>query len=211
MGIRKRQAQVFVEIPHVSSSHKVNTLRASSSQNTIMSINSSSKRKQEEAHDQPSKKPKVETTTVKSNPTRRPLQNATPDFPNGFVYCHQCSKKRDAALTVHCTFQDAKSNRRCIAKYCASCLKNRYGFVLHDVLSTSTVPLDQKKRHASGEGYFFKYVVTLQLVYAHFLSFLRCPRCEETCNCVQCRKAKGLAPTGCVLRHITIPPKPTHT
>jgi len=170
MGARKRQSQVFVEIPpltatkpHVSSSRKVNALRASSSQNTIMS---SSKRKQEESHDQPSKKPKVETTTVKSNPTRPPLDNATPDFPNGFVYCHQCSKKRDAALTVHCTFQDAKSDRRCIAKYCAPCLKNRYGLVLPDVLSTTTVPLDQKKRHVSGEGYFFKYVVILQFVYA---------------------------------------------
>ncbi|OAX43298.1 hypothetical protein K503DRAFT_181435 [Rhizopogon vinicolor AM-OR11-026] len=189
MGGQRRQSQVFVEIPssattsyyqpHVSSSRKENALRASVSQNTIMSTNTSSKRKQDETHDQPSKKAKVEITSIKPNATRRPLANATPDFPNGFVYCHQCNKKRDAAITVHCTFQDAKSNRRCVAKYCAPCLKNRYGIALQDVLSTSTVPPDQKKRHVSGEGYFFK-----------------CPRCEETCNCVHCRKAKGLAPTG---------------
>ncbi|KAJ8587446.1 hypothetical protein M405DRAFT_934681 [Rhizopogon salebrosus TDB-379] len=189
MGGQRRLSQVFVEIPssatttnhppHVPSNRKGNALRASVSQNTIMSMNTSSKRKQDETHDQPSKKAKVETTSIKLNTTRRPLANATADFPNGFVYCHQCNKKRDAAITVHCTFQAAKSSRRCIAKYCAPCLKNRYGIVLQDVLSTSTVPADQKKRHVSSEGYFFK-----------------CPRCEETCNCVHCRKAKGLAPTG---------------
>jgi hypothetical protein len=128
-------------------------------------MNTSSKRKQDETHDQPSKKAKVETTSIKLNTTRRPLANATLDFPNGFVYCHQCNKKRDAAITVQCTFQDAKS-RRCIAKYCAPCLKNRYGITLQDVLSTNIVPPDQKKRHMSGEGYFFKCVVTQQIEYA---------------------------------------------
>jgi hypothetical protein len=176
MGGQRRLSQVFVEIPssatttnhppHVPSNRRGNALRASVSQNTIMSMNTSSKRKQDETHDQPSKKAKVETTSIKLNTTRRPLANATADFPNGFVYCHQCNKKRDAAITVHCTFQAAKSSRRCIAKYCAPCLKNRYGIVLQDVLSTSTVPADQKKRHVSSEGYFFKYVVTPQLMCA---------------------------------------------
>ena len=27
--------------------------------------------------------------------------NATPEFPNGFFYCHQCNKKRDSACTLH--------------------------------------------------------------------------------------------------------------
>lgn len=174
MGGQRRLSQIFVEIPasatsnyppHVPSSRKENPLRASASKNAIVPMNTSSKRKQDETHDQPSKKAKVETTSVKPNAMRRPLANATLDFPNGFVYCHQCNKKRDAAITVQCTFQDAKS-RRCIAKYCAPCLKNRYGITLQDVLSTNTVPPDQKRRHMSGEGYFFKCVVTQQIVYA---------------------------------------------
>ncbi|KAG2150574.1 zinc-finger domain of monoamine-oxidase A repressor R1-domain-containing protein [Suillus clintonianus] len=195
-SIVRRLSQVFVEIPssalhksnnnsipttssatHAVSSRKQNPLRASISQNTI--INKSSKRKADESNDKPLKKPKLETVAIKLNTTRRPLANATPDFPNGFLYCHQCNKKRDAALAVQCTRADAKSNRRCISKYCGPCLKNRYGLSLQDVLSTSTVPAAEKKHHVSGEGYFFK-----------------CPRCEETCNCVHCRKAKGLQPTG---------------
>ncbi|KAG1775435.1 zinc-finger domain of monoamine-oxidase A repressor R1-domain-containing protein [Suillus placidus] len=192
-GIVKRLSQVFVEIPssalhkpsipatcnttHAVSKRKENALRASISQNTIM--NKSSKRKSDETFDKQSKKSKLETTDIKPTATRRPLSNATPDFPNGFVYCHQCSKKRDAALAVQCTREDAKSQRRCNTKYCGPCLKNRYGLTLQDILSSSTVPAAEKKRHVSGEGYFFK-----------------CPRCEEICNCVHCRKAKGLQPTG---------------
>ncbi|KAG1765342.1 hypothetical protein EDD22DRAFT_775103 [Suillus occidentalis] len=189
-GIARRLSQVFVEIPSSAlhkpsipattrtvSSRKENALRASIPQNTIM--DKSSKRKSDEALDKPAKKSKLETTLIKSTAARHPLPNATPDFPNGFVYCHQCSKKRDAALAVQCTREDSKSKRRCNTKYCGPCLKNRYGLALQDVLSTTTVPAAEKKRHVSGEGYFFK-----------------CPRCEKTCNCVHCRKAKGLQPTG---------------
>ncbi|KAG2368046.1 hypothetical protein BDR07DRAFT_1457520 [Suillus spraguei] len=192
-GIVRRLSQVFVEIPssalhkpsipapgnttHAVSNRKENALRASISQNTIM--NKSSKRKSDESLDKPAKKLKPETAVIKPTATRRPLPNATPDFPNGFVYCHQCSKKRDAALAIQCTREDAKSKRRCNTKYCGPCLKNRYGLALQDILSTSTVPAAEIKRHVSGEGYFFK-----------------CPRCDETCNCVHCRKAKGLQPTG---------------
>ncbi|KAG2148399.1 hypothetical protein BD769DRAFT_1411867 [Suillus cothurnatus] len=176
-GIVRRLSQVFVEIP-ASALHKhKNALRASLSQNTIM--NKTSKRKSDETLDKPAKKSKLENTVTKPIATRRSLPNATPDFPNGFVYCHQCSKKRDAALAIQCTREDAKYKRRCNTKYCGPCLKNRYGLTLQDILSASTVPAAEKKRHVSGEGYFFK-----------------CPRCEETCNCVHCRKAKGLQPTG---------------
>jgi len=53
-----------------------------------------------------SKKPKLVTDTKdmdKPKPKGSALQvrmatsNATEEFPNGFFYCHQCSKKRDSA------------------------------------------------------------------------------------------------------------------
>lgn len=186
-GIVRRLSQVFVEIPssalHKPSipatsnttrtvpNRKENALRASISQNAIM--NKSSKRKSDETLDKPVKKSKLETTVIKPTAARHPLPNATPDFPNGFVYCHQCSKKRDAALAVQCTREDSKSKRRCNTKYCGPCLKNRYGLALQNVLSTSTVPAAEKKRHVSGEGYFFKCVATLMLVYALSTDYMR--------------------------------------
>ncbi|KAG2145988.1 uncharacterized protein EDB93DRAFT_1150360 [Suillus bovinus] len=191
-SVVRRLSQVFVEIPSSAmhkpsipapsdptrtvSNRKENTLRASMSQNTT---DKSFKRKTDETLDKPEKRSKLDTTVSQPTATRRPLPNATSDFPNGFVYCHQCSKKRDAALAVHCTREDAKSKRQCNTKYCGPCLKNRYGLALQDILSTGTVPTAERKRHVSGEGYFFK-----------------CPRCEEICNCVHCRKSKGLQPTG---------------
>jgi hypothetical protein len=153
------------------SGRKENALRASLSQNTIM--NKTSKRKSDETLDKPAKKSKLENTVTKPIATRRSLPNATPDFPNGFVYCHQCSKKRDAAVAIQCTREDAKYKRRCNTKYCGPCLKNRYGLTLQDILSTSTVPAAEKKRHVSGEGYFFKCVVTLMSVYTVSTDYMR--------------------------------------
>jgi hypothetical protein len=186
-GIVRRLSQVFVEIPasalhkhsipatsnttHTVSGRKENALRASLSQNTIM--NKTSKRKSDETLDKPAKKSKLENTVTKPIATRRSLPNATPDFPNGFVYCHQCSKKRDAAVAIQCTREDAKYKRRCNTKYCGPCLKNRYGLTLQDILSTSTVPAAEKKRHVSGEGYFFKCVVTLMSVYTVSTDYMR--------------------------------------
>ncbi|KAG2059155.1 hypothetical protein BDR06DRAFT_949813 [Suillus hirtellus] len=191
-GIVRRLSQVFVEIPsselhkpsipassdptRTVSNRKENALRASISQNTM---SKSSKRKTDETIDKKAKRSKLETTIIKPTAARRPLPNATSDFPNGFVYCHQCRQKRDTALAVQCTREDAKLKRQCNTKYCGPCLKNRYGLVHQDILSTSIVPAAEKKRHVSSEGYFFK-----------------CPRCEQTCNCVRCRKAKGPQSTG---------------
>ncbi|KAG6920244.1 hypothetical protein DXG01_005013 [Tephrocybe rancida] len=58
-----------------------------------------------------------------------PAANASAEFPNGFVYCHQCSHKRDAAASVYCSsVKTAKgTGKQCTTKFCASCLKNRYG------------------------------------------------------------------------------------
>jgi hypothetical protein len=39
-----------------------------------------------------------------------PTANACPDFPNGYVYCHQCSKKRD----ILSKFASYTSNKICI-------------------------------------------------------------------------------------------------
>ena len=47
------------------------------------------------------KRPKVSTMTSKAQgstrPSRTEASNATEEFPNGFFYCHQCSKKRDSS------------------------------------------------------------------------------------------------------------------
>ena len=55
----------------------------------------------------PETKPKRRkvTATQQSGTTRATTQtvitsNATPEFPNGFFYCHQCNKKRDSAGTL---------------------------------------------------------------------------------------------------------------
>jgi hypothetical protein len=79
-----------------------------------------------------------------------PTANACPDFPNGFAYCHQCSKKRDILskfasftsitfifniliATIKCNdvnHRQTKSKgtveRLCPNKYCKACLKKKY-------------------------------------------------------------------------------------
>jgi hypothetical protein len=80
-----------------------------------------------------------------------PTANACPDFPNGYVHCHQCSRKRDILskfasytsitfevfniliATVQCNIvkhRETKSKgtveRVCKNKYCKACLKRRY-------------------------------------------------------------------------------------
>lgn len=105
----RRLSQVFVELPssrgplkhlpHVSSAgHKENALpRSSASQ-------MSSSTPPAPAHNK--RKPDVEAPVVDQPATKKhkhpkdtmpqPVVNATDEFPNGFVYCHQCNKKRDA-------------------------------------------------------------------------------------------------------------------
>ena len=80
-----------------------------------------------------------------------PTANACPDFPNGYVYCHQCSKKRDILskfasytsitfevfniliATIQCnivkhrqTKHKGTVERLCTNKYCKACLKRKY-------------------------------------------------------------------------------------
>lgn len=48
-------------------------------------------------------RPSLPSVTITLKPTKQkpfasapiPMPNACPDYPNGFIYCHQCSKKRD--------------------------------------------------------------------------------------------------------------------
>ncbi|KIJ18760.1 hypothetical protein PAXINDRAFT_179413 [Paxillus involutus ATCC 200175] len=129
--------------------------------------------------EQPStKKLKVTQTNPDAIPQVTKLANATDEYPNGFVYCHQCNKKRDAAASVHCTVKDHKG-RRCGTKYCKPCLKNRYGLILEDIVAEGETEETVQDEHVQGQDYHFK-----------------CPRCDDVCNCVACRKAKGLQPTG---------------
>ncbi|KDR75076.1 hypothetical protein GALMADRAFT_156959 [Galerina marginata CBS 339.88] len=104
-----------------------------------------------------------------------PAGNASPEFPNGFAYCHQCNKKRDITATVRCTvvekYQTTKDKntkeRLCANKYCKSCLKNRYN-----------EDIETLKSEVPGSPDF------------------KCPRCLGNCNCPRCRKSKGLEPIG---------------
>ncbi|KAF9484432.1 hypothetical protein BDN70DRAFT_825471 [Pholiota conissans] len=108
-----------------------------------------------------------------------PLSNASEGFPNGWVYCHQCNKKRDVTETVRCTNVEMRyttrdknpKERLCHNKYCRSCLKNRYA----EDINRYNPQLSGK----NGVIYGFK-----------------CPKCRNTCNCPRCRKSKGLEAIG---------------
>ena len=43
------------------------------------------------------KRRKISAMTSRTQGTRKEVSNATPEFPNGFFYCHQCNKKRDSS------------------------------------------------------------------------------------------------------------------
>jgi hypothetical protein len=101
------------------------------------------------------------------------------NFPNGFIYCHQCGKKRDVdgklifasqrilalirslTASIQCTLQESHpiakhkvgKERRCHNKFCKSCLKNRYGEDV-DEIKRNAGALKQKG-HVDGEGYTF--------------------------------------------------------
>ncbi|KAH9027722.1 hypothetical protein EDB85DRAFT_1974167 [Lactarius pseudohatsudake] len=141
------------------------------------------------------KRRKVSVADTKTQGTTRATHivasNATPEFPNGFFYCHQCNKKRDAALGLYCTFNNKTSNllARCRAKYCRPCLKNRYGQDSDEIKARGiNVTSKEIAGHDKTQGYIFK-----------------CPRCSGNCNCRGCRKAMGLEPTG----NLTIAAKKT--
>ncbi|KAI9442810.1 hypothetical protein BJY52DRAFT_1216841 [Lactarius psammicola] len=123
-----------------------------------------------------------ETKPRATRATHTVVSNATAEFPNGFFYCHQCNKKRDSALGLYCTFNIRTSNllARCKAKYCKSCLKNRYGQDSDKIKGRGIYGTSKETAgHDKTQGYIFK-----------------CPRCIGNCNCRGCRKAVGLEPTG---------------
>ena len=91
-------SHVFVELPpsrtslkhlpHVSSAgHKENALSRSSA--TQMSPANNKRKLDADA-------PVVDQPAAKKHKQPSPVTNATDEYPNGFVYCHQCNKKRDA-------------------------------------------------------------------------------------------------------------------
>ncbi|KDQ57441.1 hypothetical protein JAAARDRAFT_193771 [Jaapia argillacea MUCL 33604] len=126
------------------------------------------------------KPPKKAVSTTSAALKIKP-SNANEEYPDGYFYCHQCAKKRDNSVGLQCTFATDASNKvhdaRCRAKYCKSCLKNRYGEESDDIRAAGET--GKPRGHIKGLGYIFK-----------------CPRCKDACNCRACRKAKGLEPTG---------------
>ncbi|KAF5380578.1 hypothetical protein D9615_004650 [Tricholomella constricta] len=100
----------------------------------------------------------------------------SPNNPNGFIYCHQCSQKRDAFSSILCTSISATKlkgvEKRCNVKFCGPCLKRRYG---EDAIELKA----QGAKNSEKGTYTFK-----------------CPKCRDICTCHKCRKAKGLEPLG---------------
>ncbi|TFK44250.1 hypothetical protein BDQ12DRAFT_7961 [Crucibulum laeve] len=117
--------------------------------------------------------------------TSTPAANACPDYPNGFIYCHQCCKKRDIIDSIQCTvlesYQTTKDKsprfKRCVNKYCRNCLSNRYDEDMNVIRSNN--PNKEKQPGHADAGYVFT-----------------CPRCKDACNCPKCRKLKGLEAIG---------------
>ncbi|KAF8222939.1 hypothetical protein L208DRAFT_1319609 [Tricholoma matsutake] len=111
--------------------------------------------------------------------------SASADFPNGFTYCHQCSRKRDISAVIHCTKKEiitsknktATKELRCKVSLCRACLKNRYGEDLDTLIAQKSIGKD--KEHVNTENYTFK-----------------CPKCHGICNCSRCRKSQGLELVG---------------
>ncbi|KAH7921406.1 hypothetical protein BV22DRAFT_1122186 [Leucogyrophana mollusca] len=193
--IFRRLSQVYVEIPPsplhtarkngskqsasliVTSGHKENALLYSDGSHMSSASTSPKKRKMDCDISQPSAK-KQKPAPLQAAELEKPV-NSSEEYPNGFFYCHQCNRKRDTAACIRCTVVDVK-DRRCAAKYCKACLKNRYGLSLDDIKTQGGAESAKNQtKHIAGEGYLFK-----------------CPRCDDACNCVKCRKAKGLEPTG---------------
>ncbi|KAF9010643.1 hypothetical protein BDQ17DRAFT_1322452 [Cyathus striatus] len=125
-------------------------------------------------------------SSASATPQLTPMANASDDYPHGFIYCHQCCKKRDVRDSLHCTYllrytttKDKRTReKRCINKFCRACLKNRYGEDL-DYIRATTNGKRKDADHVEGAGYIFT-----------------CPRCRDMCNCPKCRKIKGLEPIG---------------
>ncbi|KAG6866769.1 hypothetical protein C0991_011428 [Blastosporella zonata] len=77
------------------------------------------------------KKNKLTDPSTVPLPQQLEAENAT----NGFFYCHQCLKKRDIAVWIPCTSVNTVKDieKQCYTKFCAPCLKNRYGEDLAEI------------------------------------------------------------------------------
>lgn len=101
-------SQMFVELPssrtllkhlpHVSSAgHKENALSRSSTSQMNSSTDPAPVNNKRKLDVEP---PALDEPSTKKH--KQPIPpNATDEYPNGFVYCHQCNKKRDATGLFH--------------------------------------------------------------------------------------------------------------
>ncbi|KAJ3570011.1 hypothetical protein NP233_g4683 [Leucocoprinus birnbaumii] len=80
--------------------------------------------------------------------------------------------------------------RRCVAKFCKFCLKNRYDLEFDDLVTTV-----RAAKHEPG------HIDTADYIY-------KCPKCCDICNCPRCRKSKGLEPMGSAGTIRRPPPEP---
>ncbi|EJD03349.1 uncharacterized protein FOMMEDRAFT_168333 [Fomitiporia mediterranea MF3/22] len=179
--LQGRRSQAFVDIPPppLSKSFMKGTLnngiRPSPLSKRAFNVNAST--------ESPNKKPKLSMTAKQ--------RDKEPEgYPNGYFRCHQCRRKFDNSLGLHCTIL---SKKRCKSKYCKPCLRNRYG---QDIEAIKHCTAAQNGRHVSEAGYQWA-----------------CPKCEDTCNCIRCRKSKGLPPTGRIPVQLQpmMPNVPLHT
>ncbi|KAF5351686.1 hypothetical protein D9756_007699 [Leucocoprinus leucothites] len=176
------------------------------------------KRKTSSRDDAPAKKHRTQPVTITLKPKARPfasapipMPNACEDYPNGFIYCHQCSKKRDVTDAIQCTFlelihpardkdkepvpnhkEKPPRERRCVGKFCKFCLKNRYDLEFDDLVAKVRAA-NHEPGHIDSADYIYK-----------------CPKCCDICNCPRCRKSKGLEPMGSAGTIRRPPPEPVH-
>ena len=120
---------------------------------------------------------------VTISPKAKQTQHASgEEYPNGFIYCHQCNRKRDLhgkllyspppaprhmftlyIVSVQCTSLKPRATaagareRRCLVKYCKSCLMNHYGEDVNEI-KAQTRNARTQSGHVVGEGYIFKRV-----------------------------------------------------
>ncbi|KAG7098850.1 hypothetical protein E1B28_000753 [Marasmius oreades] len=182
-SLLRRTQQVYVEIPpspfHTSrpSATSPNPPLSPTRSNMPQAPDATTrKRKLSNAQLPNTKKQKLE---LKSRPQKEnalgPANECTTTSQGTATYCHQCGKKREFSELVFCTathtLVKSGKERRCAAKYCLPCIRNRYS---QDFESTQAA--EQRVQKVSP-----KYI---------------CPKCRDLCNCSICRKAKGLEPLG---------------
>ncbi|EIW82677.1 hypothetical protein CONPUDRAFT_80927 [Coniophora puteana RWD-64-598 SS2] len=174
-ALHRRKSTVFVDIPPspLHKHHRSASINSSFKENAPSMANVTHKKRKSVGDMEALKSVKKFKVDMIEDDK---LPNANEEFPRGFFYCHQCNRKRDISYGLRCTYIASKA-KRCNTRYCKPCIRNRYGISADGILSAG-VP-SKSKGHVPDAGYIYK-----------------CPRCADECNCVRCRKAKGLQPTG---------------